>query len=118
MNDRHLDRFLDILQIVATNFARFVSIQYKRLEIDKLHMTIDDTLLQQILDVANACLAAETGDVAVEAQKDALIASLQTQLAPNPALLSSAQTFLTNALAANPPATPVTPVTPAPVGAP
>jgi hypothetical protein len=43
--------------------------------------------------------------VAAIKAKDALIASLQAQLAPNPALLASVNTALANALAANPPPT-------------
>lgn len=115
MNDRHLDRLLDILQIIATNFARLVTIKYKRLELDITHMTIDDALLQQVVDAFTAALAAESNDVAAMAAKDATISSLQAQLAPNPALLASVQDVLSKALAANPP--PVVPA-PAPVGAP
>ncbi len=106
---------LKFLQSIAASLAQLVTIQQQRLAAEIKHMTIDDTLLQQILDVANVCLSSESTDVAALAAKDALIASLQAQLAPNPALLASAQTFLANALAANPPvvATP-TPVVAAP----
>lgn len=114
---RHTDfiALSSILQQINANLAQLVLIQKQRSAQELKHMTIDDTLLQQILDVANLCLAAETGDVAALAAKDALIASLQAQLAPNPALLASAQTFLANALAANPPAPVPAPVPPAAV---
>jgi hypothetical protein len=97
----------------AASLAQLVVIEQARLDAEIKHMTIDDALLQQILDAGNAALLAESGDVTAMAAKDATIASLQAQLAPNPALAASAAAFLSNALAANPPANPVVPVTPA-----
>jgi hypothetical protein len=108
---------LNLLQNISASLAQLVVIEQARLDAEIKHMTIDDAILQQILDAGNAALLAESTDVTAMAAKDATIASLQAQLAPNPALLASAQTFLTNALAANPPAAPVTPA-PAPAPAP
>jgi uncharacterized protein (DUF1501 family) len=92
---------------IASSLAQLVAIQKQRAVLEEKHMTIDDSLLQQILDAGNAALLAESNDVAAMAAKDATIASLNAQLAPNPALAASAAAFLANALAANPPAVPV-----------
>jgi ABC-type transporter Mla subunit MlaD len=78
-------------------------------------MTIDDSVVQQLIDAITAALAAEATDAAAVAAANATIATLQSQLAPNPTLLAAAQTAIQNALAANPPATP--PPTPAPTPA-
>jgi hypothetical protein len=122
MNDKQTVDILTCIQMIATNLAQLVLIQQQRLTSENIHMTIDDSLMQQVVDAINAALLAESNDVAAMAAKDATIASLQAQLAPNPALLASVQQALANAIAANPPATPA-PLpapspTPAPVGAP
>lgn len=66
-------------------------------------MTIDDSVVQALIDAINAALKAETTDQAAVTAANATIAQLQSQLAPNPTLLASAQQAITNALAANPP---------------
>ena len=81
-------------------------------------MTIDDSVVQQLIDAITTALAAESSDQAAVTAANATIASLQAQLAPNPTLLASAQQAIQAALAANPPpattpATPSTPATPA-----
>ena len=82
-------------------------IQQARLDAEIKHMTIDDALFHQLLDTANKMLTKESTDTPAIAAKDALITTLQAQLAPNPALAASASAFLANALLANPPAKPV-----------
>jgi hypothetical protein len=108
---------LNLLQGINASLTQLVVIEQSRLDAELQHMTIDDTILQKILDAGNAALLAESNDVTAMAAKDATIASLQAQLAPNPALLASATTFLANALAANPPPV-VDPPVPAPTPTP
>lgn len=81
-------------------------------------MTIDDSIVQQLVDAINTALMSEAGDVSALAAKDATIASLTTQLAPNPTLLASVQDVLAKASAANPPPVVLPDPTPAPVPAP
>lgn len=71
-------------------------------KLDKI-MTIDDTVVQQLIDAINTALSAESTDQAAVTAANQTIAQLQSQLAPNPALLASAQQAIQNALAANPP---------------
>ncbi len=115
-DDTSYQFFLLTLQQISTSLAQLILIEQQRLAVEKKQMTIDDAILQQILDAGNAALLAESSDVTAMAAKDATIAALQAQLAPNPALLALAQTFLANALAANPPPAPApaTEPTPAP----
>jgi hypothetical protein len=68
-------------------------------------MTIDDSIVQGLIDAINAALAAEATDQAAVTAANTTIAQLQSQLAPNPTLLASAQQAIQNALAANPPPT-------------
>jgi hypothetical protein len=98
--------------------AQLVLIQQARLALEQRQMTIDDAILQQILDAGNAALLAESNDATAIAALQAANASLTAQLAPNPALLASAQTFLANALAANPPPAPASAPEPTPTPAP
>lgn len=66
-------------------------------------MTIDDSIVQALVDAINAALTAEATDLAAVTAANATIAQLESQLAPNPTLLASAQQAIQNALAANPP---------------
>jgi hypothetical protein len=84
----------------------------------KLEMTIDDTIVQQLIDAITAALQAEANDQAAVTAANATIAQLQSQLAPNPTLLASAQTAIQAALAANPPPTPTPAPTPSPAPTP
>jgi hypothetical protein len=68
-------------------------------------MTIDDSIVQQLINAITTALAAESTDQAAVTAANATIAQLQSQLAPNPTLLASAQQAIQQALAANPPAT-------------
>lgn len=112
MHDTQFRLLLEFFDKIAASLARLVAIQNLRLISEQKHMTIDDALLQQILDAGNAALNADASDRAASAAKDATILNLQAQLAPNPALAAAAAQFLNAALAANPPGAPVTPVTP------
>jgi pyruvate dehydrogenase E2 component (dihydrolipoamide acetyltransferase) len=98
------------LDHIATFLAQLVEIQAQRLHLEKTQMTIDDSVVQQLVDALNAAVLSETGEAT-------LAASLQAQLAPNPTLLASVTTALANAAAATPPAAPVVtpPVTTPPV---
>lgn len=107
MNDTQFRLLHDFLEKISASFAQLVVIQQARLDAEIKHMTIDDSLFQQVLDTANMLLTKESTDTTAIAAKDALITTLQAQLAPNPALAASASAFLANALLANPPAKPV-----------
>lgn len=117
MNSTQFQILVDALNKLNTNMAQLVSIQTTSNASILKHMTIDDALFQQILDAGNLALAAESADMAAQAAaktaSDAVIAALQAQVAPNPALVAAAQQFLANAAAANPPAVPVAPAAPA-----
>lgn len=116
MNDRHLDRLLDILQIIATNFARFVTIQYKRFELEQENMP--PAVIQALIDLLNkfvALVQAQAGDHAALAAAQQALTDLQAADASAAALVPSAQAAIDAANAAVPPAAPPAP---APVGAP
>lgn len=98
---------VEILNEINTNLARLVSIQHKRLEIER-QMNIDGALLKSILDAANTALLAESHQLETNAVLTAQIADLKTQLGPIPDdVQASIDSFLANAAAANPPADPV-----------
>jgi hypothetical protein len=102
MKDNPIENFLDILQQINTSLAHLVCIQELRYQLEK-KMTLDDSVVQQLIDAINTALTAETTETATIAAQQATIASLTAQLAPNPALLASVQTAIANAAAANPP---------------
>lgn len=104
MNYDQSKTLLVYIETINASLAQLVLIQQLRLDNEIKHMTIDDSLLQQVVDAINVALLAESKDAAAIAAKDATIASLNAKLAPNPALLASVQAALANALAANPPA--------------
>src|SRR6266403_1735434 len=103
MNYDQSKTLLGYIEIISASLAQLVLIQQQRLDAYIKHMTIDDSLLQKVVDAINVALEAESKDEAAVAAKDTLITSLRTQLAPNPALLASVQDALSKALAANPP---------------
>ena len=113
---------LPALDQIAASLAQLASIQQKRLALEKTQMTIDDSVVQALVDALNAAVLRDTGDeasaAAAQTANAATIAGLQTQLAPNPTLLASVTAALANAAAATPPATPVVPVVPTPPPAP
>jgi hypothetical protein len=107
---------IPVLDAINTNLARLVEIQQKRLALQIKQMTIDDSVVQLLVDDLNAAILRFTGDeasaAAAQTANAATIAALQTQLAPNPTLLASVTAALANAAAATPPVTPVVPVVP------
>lgn len=102
MRSKHFQALAELLHSLNTNLAQLVSIQNKRYQIEK-QMTLDDLVVQQLIDAINTALTAETSETATIAAQQATIASLTAQLAPNPALLASVQSAIANAAAANPP---------------
>src|SRR6478609_18418 len=106
MEDKHL---FNLLENLVAEAARIATALEQRLDLERQKM-IDDALMQKVLDMGIILLDKESSDQAAIAAKDATIADLTAQTAPNPALVASATDFLNKALEANPPAADVPPV--------
>jgi hypothetical protein len=106
MEDKHL---FNLLEKLVAEAARIATALEQRLDLERQKM-IDDALMQKVLDMGIILLDKESSDQAAIAAKDATIADLTSQTAPNPALVASATDFLNKALEANPPAADVPPV--------
>ena len=106
MEDKHL---FNLLEKLVAEAARIATALEQRLDLERQKM-IDDALMQKVLDMGIILLDKESSDQAAIAAKDATIADLTAQTAPNPALVASATDFLNKALEANPPAADVPPV--------
>ena len=106
MEDKHL---FNLLEKLVAESARIATALEQRLDLERQKM-IDDALMQKVLDMGIILLDKESSDQAAIAAKDATIADLTAQTAPNPALVASATDFLNKALEANPPAADVPPV--------